>query len=284
MKIKISADSTCDLPSSLVERHNIGIVPLAIVRDGKPYRDGIEITPEDLFEYVESGKGSCHTTAVNTGEYLGIFSAYLKSYDAVIHINISSQMSSCNQNAVIAAAELDNVYVIDSKNLSTGMGNIVLDAAELAAQGLEPTAIVAELEARVSRVQASFVIDTLKYLHKGGRCSAVAMLGANLLKLKPCIEVIDGKMDVGKKYRGSIDKMIPQYAVEKFEEGDIDPRRLFITYTRGVPQETIDEVIASAQRIVGFDEVFTSVAGCAISNHCGPGTLGVLYYKKELTT
>jgi DegV family protein with EDD domain len=241
----------------------------------------VDITPADLFDYVESGKGSCHTTAVNTEEYLEIFSEYLKSCDAVIHINISSALSVCYQSALLAAAELENVYVVDSLNLSTGGAQLILDAADMAAEGLPPAEIAARLNELAQRLEVSFVIDTLKYLYRGGRCSAVAMLGANMLKLKPCIEVTDGKMDVGKKYRGAIDKVIPQYVADKLSgRGDIDPRRLFITYTAGVTQSALDGVIADAKRLAGFQEIYTSVAGCTISNHCGPGTLGILYYRK----
>jgi DegV family protein with EDD domain len=282
MKIKLSADSTCDLPQELIDKYDIGIVPLSIVKGGQPYRDRLEISPEDIFEYVESGEGTCHTTAVNVSEYLEIFTEYLKTCDAVIHINISSGLSSCNQNALVAAAELSNVYAVDSKNLSSGSGHLVLEAAELVEKGLQPQEIVDILNDTADYVEASFVVDTLKYLYKGGRCSALASLGANILKLKPCIEVQDGKMDVGKKYRGSFEKIILQYAEDKLANHDrLDPKRIFITHPPGTPQSVVDSVEAYVRSLDYFKDVFTSLAGCTISNHCGPVCLGVLYFKKR---
>lgn len=280
MKIRISADSTCDLSPELVEKYDIRIMPLQIVMDGKPYKDGVEITPSDIFEYVESGKGICHTTAVNIEEYGELFKEELKSYDAIVHINISSGFSACYQNACLAAGELENVYTVDSRNLSTGSGHLVIDAAIMAGQGMEPQEIKKALDEMAKKVEASFVINTLKYLHKGGRCSSVAALGANLLQLKPCIEVVDGKMDVGKKYRGSIEKAIRQYVDDRLSgRDDIDSRRIFITHTcreRKLPEAVIEQVKSYGI----FEEIIETVAGCTVSNHCGPDTLGILFYRK----
>ena len=168
MKVLISADSTCDLSAALREKFNIGIVPLYIEREGKNYRDGVDITPQDIFDYVGAGRGVCRTAAVNTGDYLERFSAWRKEYDAVIHFNISSEMSSCYQNACAAAAECENVHVVDSRNLSTGSGLLVLEAAERAAAGEDPAAIAQRMRETAEKVEASFVIDTLFYLQKAG--------------------------------------------------------------------------------------------------------------------
>ncbi|MDR3277917.1 MAG: DegV family protein [Oscillospiraceae bacterium] len=282
MKIKISADSICDLPPELIAKYGIGIVPLSIVKGGQPFRDMVEITPQDIFDYVESGAGSCHTTAVNVSEYAELFAEYLKEYDAVIHTTISSVISCCHQNALIAAADLPNVYVIDSLNLSSGSGQLVLDAAIMAERGSPADEIAERVNQLAKYVESSFVIDTLKYLHKGGRCSGLAALGANLLKLKPCIEVTDGKMDVGKKYRGNFDKVILQYVADKLQgRDDIDPRRIFVTYAPGTPQEVVDSVTDAIRALGYFQEILTSLAGCTISNHCGPVCLGLLYYRKQ---
>lgn len=280
MRVKITADSTCDLPQDLLERYDIDIIPLYIIKDEKAYKDGLEISVSDIFEYVESGAGMTHSNAVNISEYEETFSTLRKDYDAIIHISISNFFSACNQSAKIAAESLENVYVVDSLNLSTGSGHIVLDAAIMAQQGMSPDNILNELTRLVPLVDASFVIGTLKYLHKGGRCSSVAALGANLLKLNPCIEVIDGKMEVGKKYRGSFDKIILQYVEDKLMgREDIDSRRIFVTYPPTMKPELINQVVEKIVSIREFDEVICCDAGCVISNHCGPICVGILFYR-----
>ena len=279
MKIKIYADSTCDLSAELIEKYNIGIQPLFVEKEGKYYRDGVDIVPQDIYDYVGSGKGVCHTAAVNTADYLSLFEEVRKEYDALIYFNISSEMSSCYQNASLAAAELDNVYVVDSRNLSTGSGLLVLAAAERVAAGVPAADIAAEMEELTTKAEASFVIDTLFYLQKGGRCSALVALGANLLKLKPCIEVKDGAMGVGKKYRGKIENCFEQYVKDRLEgRDDINKHRIFVTHSGCKP-----EVVAHIKELVasyGFEEVLETVAGCTISNHCGPNTLGILFLRK----
>jgi len=281
MRIKITADSTCDLPNYLVARHNIGIVPLYIIKDEKAYKDRLEITVSDIFEYVESGAGMTCSNAVNVFEYKDYFEQCRKEYDAVIHLNISNGFSACFQNARIAAEELENVYVVDSLNLSTGSGHLVLDAALMAESGMAPEQIVEQLEVLVHRVEASFVIGTLKYLYKGGRCSGLAALGANLLKLNPCIEVINGKMDVGKKYRGGFDKIIMQYVEDKLSgRDDIDNKRIFVTYPPTMSDDLICGIVDKIKSIRNFDEIICCEAGCVISNHCGPICVGILFYRK----
>ena len=283
MRIKISADSTCDLPNDIIEKYDIGITPLYIIKEDVPYKDRIEISVSDIFEYVESGAGMTRSSAVNTGEYLEYFTEWLKDYDAVIHISLSNHISACNQAARLAASELDNVYVVDSLNLSTGSGHIVLDAAIMAEKNeLTPIQIVNELERLIPLVDASFVIGTLKYLHKGGRCSALAALGANLLKLNPCIEVKDGKMDVGKKYRGNFDKIILQYVEDKLTDKDnIDTKRIFVTYPPGVSDDLIAKIVEKIKSLCEFDEIICCEAGCVISNHCGPTCVGILFYRNN---
>ena len=280
MRIKISADSTCDLPEETVKRYDIGITPLYIIKDGKPFRDRIEITVNDIFEYVESGAGMTQSNAINISEYQEQFLEWKKEYDAIIHISISTHFSACYQSATIAAADIDGVYVVDSMNLSTGSGQLVIDAVQMAEKGMEPKKIVEELQSLATRVDASFVIGTLKYLHKGGRCSGLAALGANLLKLNPCIEVVGGKMDVGKKYRGSFDKIILQYVDDRLSgRSDIDKRRIFVTYPPTVGKELVGRVAERIKALQDFDEIICCDAGCVVSNHCGPLCLGVLFYR-----
>lgn len=279
MKIKISMDSGCDLRSDVIEKHNIGVVPLTIISGGEEFKDGIGFTPEDIFERVEAG-GVCTTAAISVGEYADFFDESLKEADAVIHINLGSDISACYQNASLAA-EGKSVYVIDSHNLSSGSGMLALTAAELAAEGVPVQEIVSRVTALVKAVEASFVIDTLKYLHRGGRCSAVTALGANLLKLKPCIEVHEGKMGVGKKYRGVFDTVIIQYVKDRLEgRSDIDYSRIFMTHPPGIPQETLDNIRRTILECGPFEDIQDTLAGCTISNHCGSPTLGVLFYTK----
>ena len=279
MRIKISADSTCDLSPELIETYNIGITPLYIEKGGQNCRDGMDITPQEIFDYVRSGKGVCRTAAVNVGDYTAFFKKCRENYDAVIHFNISSDFSSCYQNACTAAAEFENVYVVDSRNLSTGIALLVLDAAERAEKGEDPKEIAALMRETAKKVEASFVIDTLFYLQKGGRCSALAALGANLLKLKPCIEVKDGKMGVGKKFRGNLSNVMEQYTDTRLNGVHPELRRVFITHS-GIDQAIIDRVVARVKELQPFEEILVTRAGCVVSNHCGPNTLGVLFIEK----
>jgi len=281
MRVKISADSTCDLPPDIVERYNIGIAPLYIIMDEKPYKDRLEITTSDIFEYVESGKGVTRTNAINISEYQEYFAEWRKECDALIHINLSSHFSACNQSARIAAEDFDNVFVVDSMNLSTGSGHLVLDAAIMADSGMAPELIIAELGRLIPLVEASFVIGTLKYMRLGGRCTGLQALGANLLKLNPCIEVHDGKMGVGKKYRGRFDRVILEYVGDKLSgRDDIDTRRLFVTYPPNISRSLISRVVGKVRSLQNFDEIICCEAGCAISNHCGPICVGILFYRK----
>lgn len=194
MKIKICSDSTCDLSPALIEEYDITIASLTVSMGSGSYHDGIDITPEDIFAHVDGGGALCSTAAVSIGEYADLFSRFASSYDAVFHVTISSDMSACYQNACLAAQGFSNVYVVDSRNLSTGHGLVVLEACRLAETCTDPKAMRRELQAFTSRVEASFLLGRLDYMVKGGRCSTVMALGANLLHLKPCIEVIDGQM------------------------------------------------------------------------------------------
>ena len=193
---------------------------------------------------------------------------------------VSLDFSCCYQNAKLAAADFDNVYVVDSRNLSTGHGLVVLEAERMAREGMEPEAIVAALEALTGRVEASFILDRLDYMKMGGRCSAVTLLGANLLRLRPCIEVRDGKMGVGKKYRGSFEKCLVQYITDKLGgRTDLELRRVFITHS-GLPEQTVQKAVETVQSLQKFEEIDVTRAGCTVSSHCGPGTIGVLFIRK----
>ena len=281
MRVKITADSTCDLPADIIEKYNIGITPLYIIKDDKQYKDRLEINVNDIFEYVESGKGITRSNAINISEYQEYFSNWLKECDAIIHLNLSAALSACNQSAVVAAEDFDNVYVVDSRNLSTGSGLSVLKAAIMANEGKSADEILSELNTIIPKVEASFVIGTLKYLHLGGRCSSLQALGANLLKLNPCIGVVDGKMDVAKKYRGSFDKIILQYVEDRLKDrDDIDDTRVFVTYPPTMSDELVSKVVDKIKSLRNFGEIICCDAGCVVSNHCGPICLGVLFIRK----
>ena len=280
-KIIISSDSTCDLSPELKERYDIRIIPLGVTLSDKVYRDGIDINPDDIYEHHAKTGELPKTTAANVGECMDYFADLTKDGDAVIHFTISSTMSSTYSNCCIAAAEFENVYVIDTKNLSTGGGLLVISAAEMAKSGMEAADIVAELEKLVPCVDASFVIDSLEYLHKGGRCSALAMLGANLLKLKPCIEVKSGVMGVGKKYRGVYGRVLTEYVAERLQNtDDIDTSRVFVTHA-GCDPEIVESVLNQVKDTGLFKAVFLTRAGCTVSSHCGANTLGVLFIRKS---
>lgn len=280
MNIKISADSTCDLSPDLIARYDIGISPLYIVRDGESLVDGVDITPDEIYAHVEAGGSMCSTAAVSVYDYVEFFRKELESADAVVHFHISGDMSACYQNACIAAAEVGNVYPVDARNLSTGIGLLVLEAAELARKGeLTAQEIQQRMNQRKELLDVSFVVEQLGYLRKGGRCSSVAALGANMLSLRPCIQVKDGKMGVGKKYRGAYQKCLLQYVKERLEgRDDIDPHRIFITESGGFTPEEVAEVEAAVRGYQPFEEVLHTRAGCTVSSHCGPRTLGILYF------
>jgi len=282
MKIKISADSTCDLSPELVQKYDIAILPLYIVKDGVSYADGLEISPQDIYDHVNGGGAMCSTAAVSVADYEAFFAEQRKHCDALIHFHISSEMSSCYQNACIAAESVENVIPVDSRNLSTGIGQLVIAAAEMAAEGkLSAEEICNVMLEKLEKLDVSFVLDTLVYLRKGGRCSALAALGANLLSLKPCIEVRGGTMGVGKKYRGTLGKCIVQYVRDRLEgRDDIDLKRIFITDSTGFTQEELDAVEAEVRRCQPFEEILHTHAGCTVSNHCGPRCIGILYFHK----
>ncbi len=280
MNIKITSDSTCDLPKELVEAYNIGIVPLIVVKDGQSYSDGVDIVPEDIFAHVAAGGDLCSTAALGVGQYQDVFAKYAEKYDGVLHINISSEFSSSYQNACLAAEEFDNIRVVDSRNLSTGQGLVVLKACELAKTCESLEELQNKLNEFTPKVEASFLLDQLKYMVKGGRCSAVAALGANLLNLKPCIEVKNGKMSVVKKYRGSYGKCLASYVKDRLSgRDDLDNGTLFVTRTP-ISDDCMQAVSDAVKEYNNFENTYWNEAGCTVSCHCGPGTLGVIFIRK----
>ena len=280
MKIKIVSDSTCDLPAELLQQYDITILPLHIHKGGKSYLDGMEIKPGDIFSFVDSGGEICTTAAVNVGEYMDCIDAFSPLYDAVIVITIGSGFSGCCQNARVAAQEYENIHVVDSCSLSCGQGLLVLKAAELAQKDLSPEEICQQLNEAAVHIDVSFILDRLDYMKKGGRCSAVAALGANLLKIKPCIEVKNGRMTVGKKYRGNFAKVIEQYTRERLAACSEVCADLVIVAHPDAEQPAIDAAKQALSEDGRFNQVMEARAGCTVSCHCGPNTLGVMFFRK----
>lgn len=279
--IIISCDSTADLTLELREKYDVKVIPLGVTLGDTTYQDGINITPDEIYAHHAKTGELPKTTAANVGDFIDYFTPLAETGKTVIHFTLSSEMSSTYNNGLIAAADFDNVHIVNGFNLSTGIGLVVLAAAEMAQNGASAEEIIAKSEELVKCVDASFVIDNLEYLHKGGRCSAVAMLGANLLKLKPCIDVTNGKMDVSKKYRGKYGEVLKQYVSERLSDlSDIDDNRIFVTHA-GCPDEIVNAVVAQVKEYGYFKEVIPSRAGCTISAHCGANTLGILYIRKS---
>lgn len=279
-RIKILSDSTCDLTPALLQKYDITLTPLTVVKAGKSFRDGVDITPADIFAHVDGGGALCSTSAVSEYEYATFFSRYAPDYDAVVQITIGSGFSACYQNACLAAQGFDNVFVVDSENLSSGQGLLVMEAVRLAEAGQSGEDIARALRELAPKVEASFLVERLDYLYKGGRCSAVAALGANLLGLKPCIEVSGGKMGVCKKYRGSFESAVRQYVRERLEgREDIRPALAFVTHP-AAPESVVRAALDTAAQYGSFDRVLETHAGCTVSCHCGPHTLGILFVRK----
>ena len=280
MRIRISADSTCDLSPELIERYGVAITPLYIRLGEKDLRDSIEVTREDIFRYVEQTRKIPKTAAVNVGDYAAFFNRTKEEgYDGVVHFTISSDMSSCYQNARLAAEGFENVFIVDSRTLSTGIGHLVLDACELRDEGKSAEEIFEIVEQRKEKLDVSFVLDTLRYLALGGRCNSLLAFGANLLNIKPSIRVRAGVMGVDKKYRCSFERAVVRYVNDKLADHDsLNLRRIFITDS-GVNDEVFHAVKDAVLKNAPFAEVHHTRAGCTVSSHCGPNCIGILFYR-----
>lgn len=280
MSVKIIADSTCDLSKDLLEKYDISVVPLHIVLGDKEYKDGLEISPDEIYEWSNSNKEAPKTSAAAISDTIDIYSKYLKSYDEIICFSISGQMSTTVNVMRMAAEELDaedTIHIIDSENLSTGGGLLVIEAAIMAKEGKSRIEIVESINELKPYVRASFIVDTLTFLHRGGRCSGVAALAGGALKLHPKIVVENGGMKPDKKYRGKMNSAILSYVK------DLEPQiknaktdRVFITHS-GCEEEIIDSIYQYLEELGLFKEILITRAGGVISSHCGPGTLGVLF-------
>lgn len=280
LNVKITCDSTCDLTPELYARYGVSVIPLCVALGDRLCRDGEDIAPEELFSYVEETGKLPTTSAISVGEYANFFRPLVANGYEIVHINLSSALSSSHQNARIAAQAVGNVYIVDSQSLSTGSGHLVILAAELASAGYDGAYIAKALDDMKGHLDVSFVLQTLDYLHKGGRCNGIARFGANMLKLRPEIIMENGTLHVGKLYRGSMEKSILDYVRGRLEGvGQVNYDRIFVTHS-GVPREIVDQVIALVKEMHPFEEVIETVAGSTISCHCGPCCLGVLFFRK----
>ncbi|MCI8434488.1 MAG: DegV family protein [Clostridia bacterium] len=274
--VRITTDSTADL-GELFAARGIEVMPLIVTLDGNEYLDGVDIQPDDIFRTYNEKKLLPKTAARSKENFKEFFSKLVAAGDEVVHINLSSKISMTHENAKAAAAELKGVYVVDSLSLSSGTGLLVLYADDLRQKGLSADEIYKLVSARVPAVQASFVVDTMEYLHKGGRCSGVTRFVASVLKIKPTILVKDGAMTVGAKYMGAFDKSILKYVDNTLREFDTpDLTRIFVTHSYAAP-ETVAAVKARVAELKPFAEIIETVAGSTITSHCGKGTLGILY-------
>ena len=281
-KIHIFADSTCDLSEELIEKYQITVIPLCIILDDKSYYDKVELTPEEIFRWADEKKTTPKTAAVSFEYAEKLLAPCLEAGDDVIFFGISEEMSTtCNVMRLVGQDHPNGrLFVVDSRNLSTGIGLQVLRAAELAEQGFSAEEIVSAVEQEREKVRASFAVDTLTYLARGGRCSGATALVATTLKLHPCIQVVEGKMIVGKKYHGSVEKALLRYEKDLEEELlRADPRRVFITHS-GTAPEVVATIRKRLEELTYFQEIHETIAGGVISSHCGPGTLGILFYEK----
>lgn len=277
MKIAISAESTIDLPKDVLAEFDIRTVPFTLVMDDKTALDG-EVHAEDLFAFVEKTGKLPKTSAVNEFQYEEHFNKLLsEGYDAIIHFSLSSKISSACNNAVLASKKFKNVFVIDTLALSTAIAVQAIYGRKLADKGYSPEEIVEKVKARIPNVQTSFVLETVNYLYKGGRCSALAKFGANLLHIKPKIIMKDGSMTSTKKYRGNMMKVVMDYIEDTLKESkNIDHDLVFIT-SSSAPDDVVKAVKARLEK-EGFRRIVPTNAGATITCHCGPHTLGILYY------
>ena len=280
MKIKITADSTCDLTQELLQQWNISLMPMHILMGGENYLDGVTVHPADVFVHIQNGGQTPKSAAANLVEYSDFFAPFAKEYDAVIHISVGSKFSSCFQNARLAAQEYENVSVVDSENICTGQGYLVLRAAKWAADGLPPKSICMRLQNLAKRVELSFVLNQLDFMAKSGRCSGVLAFGANILGIKPSLAVINGELKVVKKYRGSLPICVGKYITDQLDgRDDIDNTMVFVSSCQPKPG-CMDAIKAGLRKYGKFEHIIETDIGTTIGGYSGPGTIGIVFAKK----
>lgn len=281
IKVKIAADSTCDLSDELLERYQIAVIPLPVNLGDKPCMDGVDVHTEDLFNYYNETKKLPTTSAPTPAYYEEFYKKWTEEGYEVVHFSISLAFTVTHNIARMAAEGFPNVHPVDSRNLTTGMGSLAVYAAELRDMGLSAAEIAEKARKMTENVRTSFVLNTLEFMYKGGRCTGVQKLGANLFNLKPSIEVKNGAMEVGKKYRGNLGNVLGQYVENRLSgKSNINENRIFITHS-GVSDEILERVIAKVKQYQNFKEILITKTGCSVTVHCGPNTLGLIYWVKD---
>lgn len=278
--VVITADSTCDLSPDLIERYDVRILPLTILLGSESFLDGAQFTPLDMYARYHADGTLPKTAAPSLQQFLDFFGPILAQGCEIVHLDISAELSSTFQTAGIAAAELEGVHVVDSRMLSTGVGLLCIEGAECARRGMGAAEIAEHLRSLTGKVDTSFVLDTLEFMWKGGRCSGVAALGANLLHLRPGLEMKDGRLGVYKKYRGKMREVYRQYVTERLAGKRVRPGHVFITESGEIEPEVVAELEALVRELIDVEEIHHTMAGCTVSSHCGPKCLGVLFIQE----
>lgn len=278
--VVITSDSTCDLSQELLDRYDIPVIPLTITLGEDTFLDGSNFTPLDMYARYKQDGTLPKTSAPSVQEFLDFFSQFTEKGCDVVHLDISSELSNTYNAACMAAEELGHVHVVDSRMLSTGVGLLAIEGAECRDRGMGAQEIAEHLRGLTGKVQTSFVLDTLQFMWKGGRCSAVSALGANLLSLKPGLEMKDGKLGVYKKYRGNIKNVYKQYVKERLQGHRVRPGHVFITESGEVDDAVLEEIFALVRETIPVQEIHHTMAGCTVSTHCGPKTLGILFIEE----
>ncbi len=280
MKIKITAESTIDMTEEQLQRFGISTIPLNVQLGEETHTDGVDLTADQIFAFVAQTGILPKTSAIPPVAYEDFFREQLKDADALIHFSISSNLSSCCQNANLAAEEVENVYVVDTRTLSSGIGLLAIEGAEMAAEeNADPAAIAEKCREYAEKLNVSFVLGDLEYMVKGGRCPAVVAFGANLLKLRLILEMKDGKLGVAGKLRGPLSKVNEAYVAGRLKDKKVRKNRVFFTTT--CVEDTIPNQGVQLVKDAGmFDEVLSSTAGCTVTSHCGKDTFGVLFIEE----
>ena len=278
--VVITADSTCDLSREILARFDIRVIPLTILLGDESYLDGVGFDAQDIYSRYRKDGTLPKTSAPGIQQFMDFFTPILDKGCEIVHLDISAELSSSYNNACIAASELGGVHVVDSRMLGTGIGLLAIEGAECRDRGMSAEEIAGHLRALTEKVDTSFVLDTLEFMWKGGRCSAVSALGANLLRLKPALEMRDGKLSVYKKYRGSIQSVYRQYVKERLASAEVRPGHIFVYNSGEVSDETLEEINAIVREAVPGAEIHNTLAGCTVASHCGPKTLSVMFIRK----
>lgn len=276
-KVIITADSTCDLSPELLERFDVKIIPLTILLGEESYFDGKSFTPDDIYARYHKDGILPKTAAPNIQQFLDFFSPYTEADCEIVHFDISAELSSTFNTSLLAAEELGGIYSIDTRSLSVGVGLLVIEACECRDKGMSAAEIAEHVSGLIEKVDTSFILDTLEFMWKGGRCSGVTALGANLLKLKPALQMKDGKLEVYKKYRGNINNEYRHYIKERLVGKSVRPGHVFIVNSGEIDQKVLDELDPFVRELIPVQELHHAIAGCTISSHCGPKTLGIIF-------